>query len=154
MMNTEKPTQSTLAHADHRSAAAIQQEKDQSAWLVLKFVVFPISLWLTGFLVIETMLAVQNSLVPGVTLSAAGIYQHLFLLPLVAPIFGLSFIVMNIILFCIPPTRAVYKKQAGQDEETASFADTMRSLVKVNLKYFIPIGLLPSSFSLYMMSAA
>ncbi len=75
----------------------------------------------------------------GITLKAF-ISSFLLVIPLFLPAMGLSFIIVNILFWFIPPARVVFKREAAGDEEM-TFIGATSSLLRVFTRYLFPIGI-------------
>ncbi len=126
-----------------------RQAQRKTAWHATKIILLPISLFLTGYLVLNLMLYIQSLFIANINMSQSGFAELLFLIPLALPIFGLSFIVSNIILICIPPARKAFAKEA-ENNESLSFKHSMTDLMKMNLKFFLPVGFGLSFIGMYL----
>lgn len=73
--------------------------------------------------------------------------SFLLAMPLFLPAIGLSFIVVNILFWLIPPARIVFEKEAAGDNEM-TFGGATSDLAKVFVKILLPIG-----FSLSLVGA-
>jgi hypothetical protein len=61
------------------------------------------------------------------------------LLPLMIPAIGISFILTNLVLWCIPPARRAFERESGGDP-AMTFRGANRSLGRATLYYLAPIG--------------
>lgn len=66
--------------------------------------------------------------------------SFLLVMPLFLPALGLSFIIVNIIFWFIPPAKKLFENEAGGEIEM-TFIGTTSDLVRVVVKYMLPIGL-------------
>ena len=66
--------------------------------------------------------------------------SFLLLMPLALPATGLSLIFTNLVLWCIPPARGVFEKEAEGIEEM-TFRRATKELLRLTMRWLIPIGL-------------
>jgi hypothetical protein len=66
--------------------------------------------------------------------------SFILLMPLLFPSIGLSMLITNLILWCIPPARRTFEREAGKIKQM-SFRGANKGLVRITFRYLLPIGL-------------
>ncbi len=127
-----------------------RRNQRKTLWHASKIILLPIALWVTGYLILQLALLIQSTFILPQNVPQTGLPVILFLVPLALPTFGLSFVITNLFLYCIPQARRAFEKEA-ENNETLSFWYTTMSLLKLNAKFFIPVGFGLSFIGLYLM---
>lgn len=135
----------------HSPGFSSRQAHRKTLWHLPKILLVPLAPFPIWYVLFKLMTKISNLLEIHPNSSVTGIPELLFLIPLFLPAAGLGLIACNIILFCIPPARQAFAKEA-KSEESLSFYNMTKPVIILTIKYFLPIGFGLSSLGLYLMA--
>jgi len=126
-------------------------DRKKSLWNLLQFLVSLPMLLIIWYILFSFMWQVHLIAFPEHTGQIAGFWpkgigikafisSFLLAMPLFFPAMGLSFIVINLIFWFIPPAREAFKREAVGDKEM-TFIGATTGLLVISIKYLLPVGI-------------
>ena len=126
-------------------------DRKKSLWHLLKFLVSLPMLLIIWYILFIFMWQVHLIAFPEHTGQITGFWpkglgikafisSFLLAMPLFFPAMGLSFVVINLIFWFIPPAREAFKREAAGDKEM-TFLGATTGLLVISIKYLLPVGI-------------